>query len=91
MGPPLQLQARKSPSWTDREAALRTVHPECGRSWSGRRAEHCPACCETFAGTRAGDAHRTGPYGARRCLPPATAGLWQDDQGIWHRKPYRDR
>ncbi|MGW2541746.1 FDXHR family putative zinc-binding protein [Kitasatospora sp. NPDC001574] len=67
------------------------VHPPCSRQWSGLRAEHCPACCETFGSTRAGDAHRTGPHDARRCLPPATVGLWQDARGIWHRKPYRDR
>ncbi|BAJ30092.1 MULTISPECIES: FDXHR family putative zinc-binding protein [Kitasatospora] len=66
------------------------VHPPCGRQWSGQRAEHCPACHETFASTRAGDAHRTGPHNARRCLPPATAALWQDARGLWHRKPYPD-
>ena len=91
MGRPIHLKPSNSSFAIRREAPLKSVHPPCGREWSGQRAEHCPACHETFASTRAGDAHRIGPHDARRCVPPATAGLWQDARGIWHRTPYRDR
>lgn len=62
-----------------------TTHPKCGKSWGGKRAEHCPACCETFSGTTAGDKHRIGEHGIdRRCANPAERGLIQDERGIWH-------
>jgi len=50
---------------------------DCGKTWTSRRMEHCPACCETFSGAEAGDRHRTGSHGVsggpdrRRCLTPA--------------------
>lgn len=62
------------------------VHPECGKSWTGLRKEHCPACHETFSSTQAGDRHRRGQHGTdRHCLNPADAGLVQADDGVWHR------
>lgn len=52
------------------------VHPQCGKTWSGLRREHCPACHETFNSTFAGDKHRKGePAPGRRCVHPADAGL----------------
>lgn len=49
-----------------------TTDPDCGRTWTGKRLEHCKSCHETFSGTSAGDMHRTGRHGVdRRCL---TAG-----------------
>lgn len=61
------------------------VHPECGKTWTGLRKEHCPACHETFSTTRAGDAHRKGTPGIdRRCISPADAGLVMVE-GVWQR------
>lgn len=53
-----------------------TTHPECGKTWTGLRREHCPACHETFNSTFAADKHRRGEFGAdRRCIDPGEAGL----------------
>jgi hypothetical protein len=62
----------------------RPVHPKCGKSFpGGNRAGHCAACCETFIGAVAFDAHRTGQQGIdRRC--ELTAAHWQDESGYWH-------
>lgn len=60
----------------------------CGKTVHGR-AEHCPACHETFTSTQAGDAHRTGPMENRRCLTPdemrnrPKRPLEQDQKGSW--------
>jgi hypothetical protein len=48
----------------------------------------CPACGAVFAGMRAFDAHRIGPYtsGGRRCLTPLeiqAEGMSQDARGWW--------
>lgn len=51
----------------------------CGKSWTGLKPEHCPACHETFGGTTAGDRHRRN----FTCLLPTNCGLVQDDKGIW--------
>ncbi len=63
-----------------------TVHPSCGKTWTGLAAQHCAACCETFIGTAAGDLHRRGPFGRRKCVPefllPAI-GLKRDPRGVW--------
>lgn len=64
----------------------------CGATWAGMRIEHCPACHETFTGTRAGDKHRTGDHAVfvgperRRCLSPAEMterGMVRNDRGVW--------
>lgn len=58
----------------------------CGATWAGKRIEHCTACHETFTGTTAGDAHRTGPFADRRCLTPdemAAKGLGRNVRGHW--------
>lgn len=65
-----------------------TTHPQCGKSWTGSKAEHCPVCCETFTGTKAGDRHRVGDHndGTRRCLTAVEmlgAGLVQNDREFW--------
>lgn len=70
------------------------LHPKCGKRFpSGSRAGHCAACCETFIGTAAFEAHRVGEHGTpeRRCLTPetetasdGTKPFWQDDRGYWH-------
>ena len=52
------------------------VHHQCGKTWSGFRREHCPACHETFNSTFAADRHRRGEFGPdRHCVAPAEAGL----------------
>lgn len=52
------------------------THAACGKSWTGLRRAHCPACHETFNSDSAAEKHRVGKYGIdRRCLPPAEAGL----------------
>lgn len=62
-----------------------TVHPEYGKSWTGAKKEHCPACHETFSSTRAGDLHRRGEFGKdRHCVDPATVGLTLTE-GVWRR------
>lgn len=49
---------------------------KCDKRWKTHRAEHCPACHETFSGTQTADAHRVGVHGVkegddrRRCLTP---------------------
>lgn len=60
----------------------------CGRSWTGSRAEHCPACHETFTGTPSGDRHRVGDHGegSRRCLTRGEmqiSGMGTDERGAW--------
>ena len=64
----------------------------CKKNITNRRAEHCPVCHETFAGTTAGDMHRVGRHGVdegpdrRRCLTPAeieAKGMGQDSNGYW--------
>lgn len=64
---------------------MKVTHPQCGKSWGGYRAEHCPSCHETFSGSTAGDAHRRGEHGVdRHCVPPAEAGLVFDEKrGVW--------
>lgn len=66
-------------------------HPPCGKRWAGLKPEHCPACCETFSGTRAGDLHRKGPHGARECAAPADVGLVYDETRQMWRFPADDR
>ena len=47
------------------------IHAACGKSWSGLRRQHCPACCQTFNSDAAGDRHRVGDHhDGRRCLTP---------------------
>jgi hypothetical protein len=60
------------------------------------KAEHCKVCHLTFAGTNAGDSHRTGKHGVtkgpdrRRCHPAAelaALGMWTQGEGrmtVWH-------
>ncbi|WP_425503467.1 hypothetical protein [Jiangella mangrovi] len=78
---------------------MRITHPACGCSWSGLRAEHCPACCQTFSGTSAGDAHRRGEHGVtegpdrRRCLSPGEVRVngypLREVGGVWRiDRPY---
>lgn len=65
------------------------THPTCGRSWSGAKREHCPACHETFNSGYAGDMHRTGDWteaSPRRCLTPDEMrgrGMGQTAEGYW--------
>lgn len=52
------------------------THAACGKTWTGLRRAHCPACHETFNSDSAAEKHRAGRPGIdRRCLPPADAGL----------------
>lgn len=52
------------------------THAACGKTWTGLRRAHCPACHETFNSDSAAEKHRVGKFGPeRRCLPPAEAGL----------------
>lgn len=67
-----------------------TTHPACGKTWSGQRREHCPACCETFNSAAAGDMHRVGGHddGTRRCLTADemnAAGMFER-AGVWYSK-----
>ncbi|MFI5687856.1 hypothetical protein [Streptomyces sp. NPDC051636] len=56
-------------------------HAECGKTWTGLRRAHCPACHETFNSDSAADKHRVGKFGDdRRCLPPTEAGLVATEQ-----------
>ena len=66
-------------------SSLAWVHPPCGKTVRGYRAEHCAACCETFSGTTAGDRHRKGTHhpAARVCVDPASVGLHMDKKGVW--------
>lgn len=51
-------------------------HGACGKTWTGLRRAHCPACHETFNSDSAAEKHRRGTPGPdRRCVPPAEAGL----------------
>ena len=73
-------------------------HPKCGRRFpSGNRAGHCAACCETFIGQTAFEAHRVGEHGVdRRCIDLIAAAdayemgeenaapFWTDERGYWH-------
>lgn len=75
---------------------MNIVHPKCGKSWTGLKAEHCSVCCETFTGTVAGDKHRVGSFdeGTRRCLtaPEMIAkGLKQNDKEHWSQDDNRIR
>ena len=60
-------------------------HPKCGKRFpGGNQAGHCAACCETFIGLGAFEAHRVGTHtpDTRRCeLQP---DHWQDERGYWH-------
>ncbi|WP_446014104.1 FDXHR family putative zinc-binding protein [Brevibacterium casei] len=62
---------------------------DCGQSWTGFKVEHCPACHQSFGGTRAGDWHRVGsfsdPKDPRRCLNPTDAGLHLSIRKVWVR------
>lgn len=61
------------------------VHPQCGKSWTGLRREHCPACHETFSSNTAGNLHRRGEFGIdRRCIDPVEAGLVKIN-GVWQK------
>lgn len=51
------------------------ISHSCGRSWTGLNRAHCPACHETFNSDGAAERHRSGPHGARVCLPPSSVGL----------------
>lgn len=68
-------------------ALLMTVtlrHGACDVTWTGSRTEHCPACHSNFSGTTAGDKHRIGPHGQRRCADPASVGLVYDEaRNLW--------
>jgi hypothetical protein len=60
----------------------------CGKSWTGKRLEHCTVCHETFTGTSSGDKHRTGDYfpSTRRCLSHdemRAKGMAQNARGVW--------
>ena len=71
-------------------------HGKCGKEFpNGSRIGHCGACCETFVGLKAFDAHRRGEHGVdRHCevLPTywtdedgnVRCGHWQDSRGFWH-------
>jgi hypothetical protein len=52
------------------------THGACGKTWTGLRRAHCPACHETFNSDSAAEKHRVGRTGIdRRCVDPATVGL----------------
>ena len=58
---------------------------DCGDQFpNSNRTGHCTACCRTFVGLTAFDAHRTGAHGTpeRRC--ELTTKHWQDERGYWH-------
>ncbi|WP_156837314.1 hypothetical protein [Nesterenkonia alba] len=57
---------------------------------SNNKIGHCGACCRTFSGLGAFDAHRQGNHGPERhCADPAThpekEKWWTDQLGIWHK------
>lgn len=73
------------------------VHPPCGKLFpNGSQAGHCAACCETFTGGTAFEAHRVGKHGTpdRRCEMQPYLGVTetgapkyghrQDTRGYWH-------
>jgi hypothetical protein len=64
--------------------------PKCQKTWSGFRAEHCPAdgCHQTFSGGTAGDKHRVGDFadGSRHCLTVEemlSIGMVVNSRGTW--------
>jgi hypothetical protein len=77
-----------------------TTCGKCDATWTNQRTEHCMGCHQTFASTRAGDAHRVGPHdpaeGGRRCLSPeemVARGLWatlRNGVQIWHGRAAKD-
>lgn len=64
------------------------LHPKCGKRFAaGDRTGHCGACCESFFGLAAFDAHLV--RGADHCVtcsaPSADGGEWhRDSAGRWH-------
>jgi hypothetical protein len=57
----------------------------CHRSWTAKRAAHCPVCCEHFATDATAQLHWAGgSYGARHLDPRAVPSLVQDCDGVWH-------
>mgnify|MGYP001615205842 FL=1 len=73
------------------------IHPKCGQAFpNSPRYGHCAACCETFSGQQAFDAHRRGPFeGNQRYCEVAPYehtgddgvtryGHWKDVEGYWH-------
>lgn len=56
-------------------------HAACGKTWTGLRRAHCPACHETFNSDSAAEKHRIGKPGIdRRCTDPASVGLIAAEQ-----------
>lgn len=70
---------------------------KCDKRWKTHRAEHCPACHETFSGTKTGDAHRVGEHGVtegperRRCLAPSEVLIKRGKRGTFGLKWNEDR
>lgn len=66
---------------------MTSCSPGCVRPRLRTRAEHCKVCHQTFAGTTAGDSHRTGRHGVdRRCRSTdelVAGGMWLFN-GVWH-------
>ena len=65
-----------------------TCH-KCEQQFSAHGGGHCSACCRTFTGDRAFDAHRRGPYTARHCLDVTTLDGWRDTPKGWSNRPER--
>ena len=70
----------------------------CASIPPGSSRQHCTACHQTFAGTRAGDRHRVGEFpDGRRCLTAdemLAVGLKLTDRGVWSQddaRPYPRR
>jgi hypothetical protein len=65
--------------------------PDCGETFPGSNsAGHCAACCRTFIGLTAFDAHRVGDHGVdRRC--EIREKHWQDERGYFHYGPRDNR
>lgn len=54
----------------------------------GSNISQCPVCGEVFSTVRNFDAHRVGPWEARRCLTEdelLSKGYHKDDRGIWRK------
>lgn len=51
------------------------THGKCGSWWTGERAAHCGACCETFSGLTAFDRHQRRADDGQLCRKPADVGL----------------
>jgi hypothetical protein len=70
---------------------------KCEKRWKTHRAEHCPACHETFSGTKTGDAHRVGEHGVtegpgrRQCLPPSEVWIKRGKRGTFGLKWNEER